>query len=302
MKIGFSFQNNNLSKPQQQKVSFGAGLTREIAREIRNADVLAISDRLAKKGIPTDFKGNKVIAWCSEKTVEIFQQLNERFGLKLALPKGIYVEDFADLNVTSPTMTSFCNLQPSKKLRKNSNERIEEGVVFFNTFETIHKQASPLEKWRYDWKHINRRANVDYENNSTSTNLFLFPFFHEFTHSAHINRLLKKIQGEVLAGKVEKVYSQEGFQEYLTKYGGKIAQICKYALENPFEAIACDAPRIIVNSLNPKTLEPTKHPFINTPYENLHFWQPKRIRIPEYSDQDRPLTEILRNFWNGKFD
>jgi hypothetical protein len=58
--------------------------------------------------------------------------------------------------------------------------------------------------------------------------------------------------------------------------------------------------RLIADSLDKTTLKPIKNPFKNTPYENLSFWQ--RRNIPKYSDEDRPLNEILRNFWNGKFD
>ena len=58
--------------------------------------------------------------------------------------------------------------------------------------------------------------------------------------------------------------------------------------------------RIIANSLDKETLMPTKNPFINTPYEKFYFWQSKKT--PIYQEKDRALNEILRNFWNGKFD
>ena len=52
--------------------------------------------------------------------------------------------------------------------------------------------------------------------------------------------------------------------------------------------------------LDKETLMPTKNPFKGTPYEKLSFWQ--RVNIPNCSDDERSLNEILRNFWNGKFE
>lgn len=57
--------------------------------------------------------------------------------------------------------------------------------------------------------------------------------------------------------------------------------------------------RSVVSCLDKDTLMLTRNPFIGTPYENLSFWQ--RVNVSDYSDEDRPLKEILRRFWNGKF-
>ncbi len=58
------------------------------------------------------------------------------FGLKLALPKGIFVEDFKDLNVDNPSMYGFCNLAPTK-LKKNSDEITPSRIIFFNSFKQL---------------------------------------------------------------------------------------------------------------------------------------------------------------------
>ncbi len=59
--------------------------------------------------------------------------------------------------------------------------------------------------------------------------------------------------------------------------------------------IDCDLPTRIINSLDKENLKPIKNPFTNTPYE-------KNVIAQKYSDLERPLQEILQNFWNGKFD
>ena len=74
--------------------NFRAGLTSAMRSEIRSVDVAKVSEALQKQGIQSDFKGNKMLAWCSLKSVEIINEINKRFGVKLGLPKGIFVEDF----------------------------------------------------------------------------------------------------------------------------------------------------------------------------------------------------------------
>lgn len=299
MKIVFSFQKDNLSKPQKQNIAFGAGLTPKMMQEIQQVDVLEISKKLAKKGIPTDFNGNKVIAWCCDKTVEIFEQLNKKFGQKLALPKGIFVEDFGKLNVEKPDYISFSNFAPTK-LKKDSEEIISPMSLFFNTFETFKKDVDNKHLWFYDWNNIDEISNFHYWAKNSSNNFFLDTFLHEFAHVAHEDRLLDKIGGQALIDKLNKCKDPICAEKFKNKYGKKLSWICDYAQSDPFESIACDIPKRIVDSLDKETLMPTRNPFIDTPYENLSFWQ--RMKIPNYPDKDRPLKEILRNFWNGKFD
>lgn len=62
--------------------------------EIHAADVRKISQEFAKNGIQTDFKGNKVVAWCSLMCYQIIKGLNTNYGLKLGLPNGIFLDMF----------------------------------------------------------------------------------------------------------------------------------------------------------------------------------------------------------------
>lgn len=294
-----SLQNNNSVSTPNHQIDFGAGLTPRIIQEIHQSDVLEISNQLARKGIKTDFNGNKVIAWCSNKTVEIFEQLNKKFGMHLALPDGIYVEDFDKLNIPQKTLASFCNLAPTN-LRKTPNGRVPAKTLFFNTFETVAQGANQNAKWIYDWENIDEIADKNYLIGHSSTDHFLGTFIQEVSHNAHLVRASKKIGGTSLLEKIKLFDNEQMAKEYQQKYGKKLAQISSYALKNPFEAVASDMSKLIAESLDPKTLNTTRSPFIGTPYENLSFWQ--RVNIPNYSDEEIPLKEILRNFWNGKFD
>ncbi len=283
MKILFACQNNNSNQPP--KIVFGAGLTSKMMQEIQQADVVEISKKLAQKGIPTDFKDNKVIAWCCDKTVGILEELNNRFGQKLALPSAIEVENFERLNVENTNILSTCNMLPTK-LRKNSAERTPPRGIFFNSL--------------YNFENIDKIADDDYVIGLSSTPHFLNFSLHEVIHSAHEYRLLDRLGAKTLARELDLYKNQKQVTEYQQKYREKVLKICAYAETDPFEAIACDMSRVIADSLDKKTLLPTRNPFIGTPYEKLSFWQ--RVNIPNCSDDERPLQEILRRFWNGKFD
>lgn len=299
MKVVFSFQKDSLAKPQKQSVVFGAGLTPKMMQEIQQADILTISSKLAKKGIPTDFKENKVIAWCCDKIVEIFEQLNKEFGQKLALPKGIFVEDFEKLNIDNPIIPGFLN--PTRtNLIINSDEIIPAQTIFFNSYKSISNSIPSEMKKYYDWDFINEIADYDFSKKYSSTDFFLYYFLHEFSHLTHEDRLLNKMSSQNFDKKLDLIKSKVQIEQYHKKYGEKVSQICNNALENPFDAVACDMSWVIAESLDPKTLLPTRNPFIGTPYENLSFWQ--KVNIPNYMDEERPLNEILRRFWNGKFD
>lgn len=298
MKILFACQNNNSNQPP--KIVFGAGLTRVLEKEILNTDVLEISDRLAQKGIPTDFNGNPVIAWGSAKTIELFERLNKNYKLKLALPKGIYAKDFRELNTDEPEAMGICNFFDTE-LIKGSKTRIPGQTVFFNTFETAINNTPPEHRWLLNWLNINRISDYLYQTKHLSTDHFLGVFIHEFTHNSHESNAFDKLGNwDMVLEKFRTVKESENIEEFKRKYGQKISQICEYALTNPLEAVACDFSKVVADSLDPQTLLPTRNPFIGTPYENLSFWQ--MVKIPNCSDDERPLQEILRRFWNGKFD
>ena len=135
MQIIFSQQKKYKQERLSRKPVFGAGLTTRVMEQINQADVFKISNRLASKGIDSDFQGNKTIAWCCSKTVEIFEEINKKFEMNLALPEGIYVKDFEELNIPKDNLAAFCNLTRSK-LIKNSNSDTPAKTLFFNSFQT----------------------------------------------------------------------------------------------------------------------------------------------------------------------
>lgn len=281
MRIAFTPNDNN--KYKKTNIIFDAGLTPKMMHEIRTADVLKISDRLELKGIPTDFKDNQIIAWCCDKAIGILEQINQRFGTNLSFPRYIAAEKFEHLDIDTPHAYGFCNLTPSP-LIKGSDDNIPSRIVFFNP--------------EHDWSKIDSIADANYASRHSSTDFFLYTFLHEFTHVAHEDHMLEKFNGKTVLKKILSAKDLKRVREYQRKYGGKISQICNYALTDPLEAVACDMPVRIIASLDKESLTPVRNPFTETPYEKLHFWQK-----PKYPNEDkRQLQEILRRFWNGQFD
>jgi len=278
----FPHINNNHQRIQKQSnVNFKAGLTPKIMQEINKTDVMELSRKLTQKGIPNDFKGNKILAWCCDKTVDIFQQLNQRFGLNLTLPKEIYVEDFRKLNVDNPQMYGFCNLAPFE-LRKGSSKTVPSRVIFLND---LHR-----------WENIDSISNRRYKEKFASTDFFLDIPFHEFIHSAQENRLLDLYDGEILLEKLQSLKDSKQIARYQEKYGAKVSKISKYALNDPMDAVACDLSRRIANSIDRGNLTPIKNPFAGIPYQdNLSSFQKLQLKLS-------PLNNALRDFWNGNFE
>lgn len=280
--------------------TFSSGVTKAILKEIENTDTIVISDKLLRNGIKSDFDNNKTIAWCCNKVVEIISFINKKYKMGFELPQGVYVKDFEDLNVDDNKIRAFCNLRPFE-LYKGSKEVIPSRTLFFNNFETVKRNSLPENRFFYEWKNIDEISDMTYNIKHSPTDFFLDTFFHEFAHSIHESRLIKKLGAVEVSKKLDFIESVENTERYRKKYGDRIKQICKYALKDQMEAVACDMSKTISESLDKNTIRSNKHPFIDTAFEKLFFWQPKRIKIPVYSDEERPLTEIVRSFWNGDF-
>lgn len=291
MKINFSTQNNYNRNSQ---ISFEAGMTPQIMQKILCTDVMAISDNLAKKGIQSNFNGNKVVAWCSNKIVEIFEQINKKYTKKLPLPRGIYVDDFEKLAVDGGgDMAGYCSMFQSY-LYKNSDEVIDGETILFNNFESKLKGVHQKEKEFYDWNNIDTLSDLMFASKSAPTPHFLYIFLHEFCHVAHEEKMLEHMDGEKLLKTIENVLSEESIQKFSKKYGDLVSKgICSYAKTSPLDAIACDMPQKIVSCLN-EDLNVTKNPFKNTPYEF-------RFPLDKIKNKSQ-LDKILKNFWNGKFE
>ena len=262
-------------------LSFKKGLTPNIARQIEEVDVFVIEKQLQKANIESDFKDNKVIAWSCNKILEILTSLKIKFNQEFALPRAIYVEDFRKLNIDINQLEDaygFCNLIPAK-LINGSNQIIPSRALFFNS--NCH------------WNDIDLISDIKFENGDSSSNLFLYTFLHEFSHSAHEDRIIKKYGIRKARKILGSAISDDCAEKYQAKYNSELSSISKYALENPLEAVAEDTTRLICNSLD-ANLSLAQNPFLNSPYDSF-----VRCNIMNPNKCNK-RDKLLRNFWNGK--
>ena len=175
-------------KIQNQNINpnFRAGLTSAMRSEIKAVDVAKVSEALQKQGIQSDFKGNKMLAWCSLKSVEIINEINKRFGAKLGLPKGVFVEDFSQQSFLEKDSFGFINLVPTKKYE--IHEVTPEKTIFFNEFPEFNYQGG-----NHFWEKLNEAADKMFESGSSTSDFFLEPVFHEFAHAMHESNLIKNL-------------------------------------------------------------------------------------------------------------
>src|SRR5574344_1189951 len=267
MKISLFTQNRNLPK-SSKNVSFEGGMTPEIMNQIQKTDILDITKRLEDKNIQTDFKNNKVIAWSCNKIIDIYEQIYKKFKIKMALPTEIHVENFEDLkNENEINDIGLCLFFPSK-IYKNSDNITQGESIFFNTMNKARSTAAQEAKRFYDWNNIDEISDVQMFNRNASTNHFLYNFLHEFSHVAHENNLLNKIDPQDLPYFILE-HNDKDYQKIFNDKYKKLAQLtCDYAGTNPFETIACDLPLRITGALD-SDLNVVKNPFKDTPYEKL---------------------------------
>lgn len=269
------------------QTNFKAGLTKQMRQEILSCKTEKITQEFFKHGIPTDFKNNKVIAWGSLKCLELINYLNKQFNLNLSLPKGVFVEDFCNLEVRKTGSTGFCNLLPSE-LYQGSEEVVSENTIFFN--------SSPVGNETI-WENIDAEADRLKAESLSETDFFLDIFLHEFAHAMHGGNIIKKMGFRSFENLMESITTRQFYRNFQEKYSEIIENSsCSYATSHPMETIACDLPKRIIDSLNKDTLVPTRNFAIDSPYldESL-------TGIPLSPCKDEMYEQMIKRFWNGEF-
>ena len=281
---GFKTNNNIFLNRFDNKIFFGAGWTPEIEESIRNCNIKEISQNLIQLGIETDFRENKIIAWCCDKAVEIINQLNKKHKLGLILPKAIYVEDFSKLNIDNEKIYGFCNWVPAHVL-KDSDKVFPERTLFFNSM--------------HQWENIDQVAELSYKSGRCSSPHFLSRFFHELGHSCQNGNLLKSHTLQQLSLLVKKLTSKECCIEYQRKFRDITTKISREATDNPLETIAEDIARKISEALNPK-LSPTYNPFQSSFYLNKGIFISLVLPFRIATEEEKVERRLLKQVWNGK--
>lgn len=226
---------NNFSQTKIQ--SFSAGLNAEIMKTIKASDINKISDKFVQHSIPVDFKDNKIIAWCCERTLDVIKDLKNKFGINFGLPSGIFVDDFDNMSLEFKQMYGFCNLLPCELYK---GRVIPPKTIFYNTFEHQNKQQLNTSKI-FSWECLDSIADNNFKKGISPTDYFLDMFFHEFAHSAHEENMIQKLGGKTLAKRLEQIHTKEYLDFYRQKSRLLFAnELCEYALKSPLDAVASD--------------------------------------------------------------
>ena len=270
------------------KPSFRAGLTKKFKNEINYCSVQKISKELETLNIKTDFKGNKLLARCALQCTKLITEINNRYGLNLSLPKGIFVEDFSRLKVNTKDAYGFMNMTPAF-LYSDKKVLVPEKTIFINEFKEKNYDGGNT-----IWDQVDELADMNFENKTTTTDFFLETFLHEFAHVMHEGNMQKNHSSSEL---VKIIISMiKGQEPTFKKLKPEITEkISEYATTNPLEMIACDLSKRIINCTSKETLQPIGDFTINSPYKKQNLFK----RLFERKDN---LEKMLKNTWNGKLN
>lgn len=275
--VNMNVQRNNYSP------NFHAGLTKQMRAEIGSCDINKISKELAKNNIQTDFKNNKVIAWCCFQTYKLFK------SLKLPLPNGIFVENFKNLNVAIPESLAFSNIFPCE-IYKNKKIIVPEKTLFF--------QEKPLlNEFNNFWESIDEAMDMQFAEKHSPNNHFLYTFLHEFSHVAHEDNLINTLQPQKVQYHYDRCNNDNFINKFKANYFRILSTICSYATESPNEAVACDMADRFVKNMDKETLRMKQNFIPTSPYKKLSFKE-KFMGIKKENNIDN----LIRNFWYGKID
>ena len=277
----------NINNFSSNKTTFRAGLTNQIKNEINSCDVRKISHELRNVNIESDFKGNKIVAWCVFRCTKLITEINNKYGLNLALPKGIFVEDFSKLNVNNQNAFCFMNFAPTF-LHSDKKIITPEKTIFFNEFKDMnYKGGNKI------WEQADEIADMNFENKGATTDFFLEIFLHEFAHVIHEGNMQTKIHNgaDLVKIIISMIKSQNPiFQKLRPEISEKI---CQYATTNQLEMTACDLTKRILDNASRETLQPIGNFTRNSPYKVKNIFK-------EIFTLNNKFNELLQNTWNGK--
>lgn len=272
-------------------LNFRHGLTKSIRNEINSCNTHKIVNYLNKeKGINADFKDNKVIAWCTLKSISIIDYLNKYYHTKFAMPYAIYVEDFTKLNVDD-TGTTFgiLNFFDNNDTYKDKSLATA-ATIYYNDFRNVGVNSP-----NGLWDKIDEIMDEQQAHHMSATNFFLEPIFHEFVHAMHEGNLLKKLGNKGIVKFIRTQYSEQNLNNFQKSDASLFSEVSEYAMKSPMEAVACDFSKRTFLNINEETILPTYNFIVNSPYEKQWFIQ-RFLRNPQCKKD-----EVLKDIWNGRY-
>lgn len=249
---------------KQTNINFKGGLTKEVNQISKKISPREISSQFTSEfKVDANFKDNNGIAMCNALVANIFEHLNKKYKLPFtSMPPRIRVFEKSDLHkpVSSNTF-GFC-IPDSRKVLK-SEEPFELRSLFFdNKYKSLEEIDSVTEN--------------SYKKGLVSSDHFLGNTIHEFVHNFHIDEIFKKFgyggdcpygiqkydqriqnpKGIKIVEDMQNTQLSTKEKEIITEHLGAHS-----ADENILEVIPEYFTKLIIKSLDTKTLLPVKDPF-----------------------------------------
>ncbi len=284
-------------KNTRENLSFGAGrnmhvnltcfrmCTSELARDFKKT-----------YGIDADFKGNQAIATCCAYAANIFDHLRSKFNVIIGgMPPSIRVYNEPELYIKNVSGASGFCIEDSYKVLNHEPPFEMLSMFFNNRCKTITELEEEIER-NHAIKHF-------------STNHFLHVTIHEWSHCVHMDNLYRIFGYDGTCAKGLAKYNPGNFDPnpYIngrnhmmtlnaTKFTDKERDIIKGSLStyaagiqdgskflggNPFELVAEDMTKRIINSLDKDSLMPSYNPFQGS------------------NNPSHELYQLIENAWRG---
>ncbi len=161
------------------KVSFKAGLTPVLRKEIQHTDCKAVQN-IIKDTFETeaDFAGNKLLAKLMHDSLNICRQISEKYKLPFDIyPPKIKVYNNQELASYEDVHFGFCIGEKFKVLKKEPEYPVR-SVFIKNIKDSASIFNDSVDKW--------------YKMNIISSDSVFLPFLHELMHNIHMKLVFDK--------------------------------------------------------------------------------------------------------------
>ena len=250
---------SSVSSSHIPSLNFKAGMTKAIKSEILMTDCNKVQKILQKeKGINANFAGNKVIAWSVYNVTKLLSGLRGLCKPKTFLPLNIMTRNVDDFYEDDDSfICGFTNYLPYQNV-ENPKESLPAMSIIFNK--------------DFDWENLDGLSDIFSFRGVTTTDHFLEPFFHEFSHIMHGGNLMLKHSADKLPKVFDDMFDEGNKAKYRQKYQAHVRlNLCSYALESPLEMIASDMSKRLISNLSEDSMHFKKNPFRLSPYDPFNF-------------------------------
>ena len=253
MKISRNINTNN-------NVSFNAGLTKQIRKNIAQIDVKTIEEQFAQHNIQADFKNSKSIAGCVVLASNLITEAKEKYNfLSGFLPQYIRAYKPEELSLKESDLADFC-ISGSKDVLKKEAPYPATSIFYVKGW---FNSSARMINFFMELSHLVK---------TSSSNHFLHDYLHELIHAMHIDAIYKKYGLEEDNDYARELYPNKnpsgykhilemGEYNFSKEERKQITPIFgRYATTNKLELFAEVVTKMFVDSIDKKTMTLKSNP------------------------------------------